>query len=50
MKKKYLIYVPLALILILQFFDKEDNFLAVQYSLLAIMIIALIVKLAKKTK
>ena len=48
MKKEFLIYIPLILILIIQFFDKEDRLLTVQYILLCIMIIALIIKLVKK--
>ncbi|RKE97949.1 hypothetical protein BXY80_0014 [Ichthyenterobacterium magnum] len=50
MKKKYLIYIPLILILIIQIFDKNDDFVIIQYILLASMIIALLIKLFNRKK
>jgi hypothetical protein len=48
MKKTYLIYIPLILVLGIQYFDKNDTFLFVQYLLLALMIILVIIKFMKK--
>jgi hypothetical protein len=48
MKKGYLIYIPLILIFVIQLFDKEDKFFVIQLMLLALMIIALILKLSKR--
>ncbi len=48
MKRKYLIYIPLIVILLIQVFDKNDHFLWLQYVLLAIAILALILKLVLK--
>jgi len=50
MKKNNLIFIPLILILIIQFFDKNDDFLILQYVLLGIMIVSLILKFIKKYK
>ncbi|SDG94995.1 hypothetical protein SAMN04488027_11220 [Psychroflexus sediminis] len=50
MKIKYLFYTLLAIILLIQVFDKNDEFLILQYLLLAIIVIALILKLIKKSK
>ncbi len=48
MNKKYLVYVPLLLILLIQIFDNNDQFLTLQYLLLGLLIIVLILKLVKK--
>jgi len=48
MKKKHLIFVPLALILFIQILDKKNNFVLIQYLLLATMIIATIIKFLQK--
>lgn len=48
MKKEFLIFIPFILILLIQFFDKEDKYVIVQYIFLAIMILAVIVKYVKK--
>lgn len=46
--KKYLIYIPLVIILIIQFFDKNDDLILLQYVFLVIMVIAVVLKLAKR--
>lgn len=48
MQRKNLIYIPLFLILMIQFLDKEDHYLYVQYMLLGVMIILLVFLLKKK--
>lgn len=48
MRKKNLIYIPLVLILIIQFFDKKDQYTWAQYLLLSIMILALVINLLSK--
>lgn len=47
-KKGYLIYLPLGIVLLIQFFDKNDSLVIVQYVLLGVMVIALIAKFASK--
>lgn len=42
--KKIIIYIPLALILIIQVFDKKDEFNWVQYLLLLSMIFLVVMK------
>ena len=44
-KNKYLIYVPFVLIVLIQFFDKNDKYLYLQYVLLTIIVFAVILKL-----
>ncbi len=46
--KKYLIYIPLVLILIIQFYDKNGEYRIAQYILLGLMIIAFLVKILSK--
>lgn len=48
--KKYLIYIPLALILIIQFYDENGDYRIFQYILLGLMVIALIVKIFIKKR
>ncbi|WP_452600999.1 hypothetical protein [Pontimicrobium sp. MEBiC06410] len=48
--KKYLIYIPLALILIIQFYDKNGDYRILQYILLGLMIIAFIAKVFIKKR
>jgi hypothetical protein len=50
MKKKYLIYVPLIIVLLIQIFDKNDKLILLQYLMLATVIIAVIIKLMLKKK
>ncbi len=50
MKKSDLIYIPVILYFLIQSFDKDDDYLIVQYLLVGIVIIALIVTLIKRFK
>ena len=48
--KKYIIFLPVVLILLIQYYDKEDKYLIVQYILLAISLFIYFIKLYLKNK
>tara|TARA_B110000971_G_C19660627_1_gene342169 strand:+ start:259 stop:432 length:174 start_codon:yes stop_codon:yes gene_type:complete len=48
--KKYIIFLPVVLILLIQYYDKEDKYLIVQYILLAISLSIYFIKLYLKNK
>ena len=48
--KKYIIFLPVVLILFIQYYDKEDKYLIVQYILLAISLSIYFIKLYLKNK
>jgi hypothetical protein len=50
MRKKNLIFVPVFLIILIQFFDKNDKYLWLQITILTILIIITLFDMVKKKK
>ncbi|RKE98080.1 hypothetical protein BXY80_0151 [Ichthyenterobacterium magnum] len=48
--KKYIIFLPVVLILLIQYYDKEDKYLIVQYILLSVSLLIYFIKLYRKNK